>query len=120
MVRSIARHWAALLAAGLILFIVGSCTDVAFATEPAASDHQPPRFLPAIALYRDDRFVALEVGKTFSYTCKEALADTQLTLERTVPVGVRAVGMCIPVPTYSAEDLTPAAAPPKPQPDNTL
>lgn len=88
---------------------------------PAASDHQPPRFLPAVVLYdKDNRFIAMEVGKKFSYTCKAALDDAQATIEKATAAGRRLVGLCIPVPTYSAADLVPAADPPKSSTDNSL
>src|SRR5579859_1790540 len=65
----------------------------------AESDHQPPRFLPAVVLYDGNgRFIAIEVGKTFSYTCKDALGDAQSSIEKATAVGRRLVGLCIPVP----------------------
>jgi len=83
--------------------------QIVSATEPAVSDHQPPRFLPAVVLYdKDDHFLAIEVGKTFSYSCKAALGDAQGTIEKATAAGRRLVGLCIPVPTYSAADLVPA------------
>lgn len=91
------------------------------AAVPAASDHQPPRFLPAVVLYdTDNRFITIEVGKTFAYSCKGALDDAQATIEKATAAGRRLVGLCIPVPTYSAADLVPAADPPKAPADNSL
>lgn len=88
----------------LMLIVAAICTVALSA--PVASDHQPPRFLPAVVLYdKDDRFVAIEVGKTFSFTCKGALDDAQGSIERAAAVGRRLVGLCIPVPTYAAADL---------------
>lgn len=88
---------------------------------PAASDHQPPRFLPAVVLYdTSDRYIALEVGKTFSYSCKAALDDAQATIEKATAAGRRLVGLCIPVPTYNPADLIPASDPPAPTADNSL
>lgn len=96
-----------------------SCS--AHAAVPAASDHQPPRFLPAVVLYdKEDRFIAIEVGKTFSYSCKAALDDAQGTIEKATAAGRRLVGLCVPVPTYNAADLVPTADAPKPDKDNTL
>lgn len=87
---------------------------------PAESDHQPPRFLPAVALYRDNRFIGIQVGTTFSYTCRAALDDTKSTLAKAIPAGAQVVGLCIPIPTYSVLDLTPSADVEKPAVDNTL
>jgi hypothetical protein len=89
---------------------------------PAPADHQPPSFLPAIALYTvDGHFVALEVGKTFSFSCKEALADTQTTLAKATTLSShKAVGLCIPIPTYNAADLIPSKEPPKAPADNQV
>ncbi len=93
---------------------------------PAASDHQPPRFLPGVALYLSNRFVTLQVGKTFSFTCKDALADTQTAIANALengPPGTRAVGLCIPIPTYDPADLAEGAgeqAPPVKSEDNSL
>lgn len=118
------------LTAILILVLIltaQSCTHTCHAADvdqrqvPAASDHQPPRFLPAVILYdKDNRFIAIEVGKTFAYSCKGALDDAQATIEKATAAGRRLVGLCVPVPTYSAADLVPAADPPKAEPDNSL
>jgi len=92
---------------------------VAVASIPATSDHQPPRYLPAVALYINNRFQAVEVGKTFSFTCKDALDDTSSAIAKAVmngPPGTKAVGMCIPIPTYDPADLAEGAGqqePPK-------
>jgi hypothetical protein len=114
----------ALLLAILIGILIGSAlvfTGIVHAAEPAASDHQPPRFLPAVVLYdKDDRFMVIEVGKTFSYTCKGALDDAQATIAKAAAAGRRLVGLCVPVPTYNPADLMPAAEPPKPSADNTV
>jgi hypothetical protein len=75
---------------------------------PAASDHQPPRFLPAVALYINNRFQAVQVGKDFQFTCKAALDDTASAIAKAVengPPGTKAVGFCIPIPTYDPADL---------------
>lgn len=89
--------------------------------QPAASDHQPPRFLPAVVLYdTSDRFIAMEIGKTFSYSCKAALDDAQATIEKATAAGRRLVGLCIPVPTYNPADLVPTADSPKAPADNSL
>lgn len=102
--------------------VLNGCATVPKAAKftPSMSDHQPPRFLPGIALYdHDGRFVAFEVGKTFGYSCKEALDDTQATLEHATTLSNhRAVGLCVPIPTYNAADLVPGAEPAKP--DTTL
>lgn len=105
----------------LSLALAFAIASKGFAAEPAASDHQPPRFLPAIVAYDGDgRYLKLVVGSTFSYTCRGALDDAQASIEKATAAGRRLVGLCIPVPTYSAVDLVPAADPPKPAPDNEL
>lgn len=105
----------------LCLALVFCHSSKCHAATPAASDHQPPCFLPAVVLYdTDNRFIALEVGKTFSYACKGALDDAQATIEKATAAGRRLVGLCIPVPTYSAADLVPADDPPKAEPDNAV
>lgn len=104
----------------LVIFIaIKVCS--AHAATPAASDHQPPRFLPAVVLYdAADHFQAIEVGKTFSYSCRDALKDAQATIEKATAAGRRLIGLCIPVPTYSPADLVPAADPSKSPTDNSL
>lgn len=106
----------------LVLFIaLPLALACAFAATPAESDHQPPRFLPGIVLYDSaGHFIALQVGTTFSYTCKGALDDSQASIEKATAAGRRLIGLCIPVPTYNAADLVPSADPPKPSPDNAL
>lgn len=96
-----------------VLLVMSVATAVTMADNkpyiPAASDHQPPRFLPGVALYRDKRFMALQVGKTFSFTCKDALKDTQSAIAKAIENGgpnILAIGLCIPVPTYDPRDLT--------------
>lgn len=111
-----------------VSIILIPCMYLAFCSEskchaatPAASDHQPPRFLPGIVLYdKDDRFMTIQVGTTFSFTCKAALDDAQASIEKATAAGRRLVGLCIPVPTYSAADLVPASDPPKAPADNSL
>ena len=99
-------------------FVTAPAPDVTII--PAESDHQPPRFLPAVALYSPDgRFIALEVGKMFSYTCKAALDDARGSIEKATAVGRRLIGLCIPVPTYNVADLVPPPEPKK-DADNTL
>lgn len=111
------RHTAPL---GGVITVVGLFLTglVALAATPAESDHQPPRFLPAVVLYdKDGHFMAIEIGKTFSYTCKGALDDAQGSIEKATSAGRRLVGLCVPVPTYNAADLMPAM---EPKPDNSL
>lgn len=114
-------YWAVVLGVVILAVIFIRTSPAAELRQPAASDHQPPRFLPAVVLYdTDNRFQAIEVGKTFSYTCKAALDDAQATIEKATAAGRRLVGLCIPVPTYSPADLVPAADPPKAPADNSL
>lgn len=91
--------------------------DVPFT--PAASDHQPPRFLPAVALYINRRFVKMEVGRLFQITCKDALDDTRTAIAKANengPPGTLAIGLCIPVPTYDPADLSEGAGQQEPPP----
>jgi len=107
------RYFAASFAVVLAISAIAATAQVTNTPyTPAASDHQPPRFLPGVALYRDKRFLALQVGKTFSLSCKEALDDTQSAIAKAIENGgpnILAIGLCIPVPTYSPADLLPGA-----------
>lgn len=116
------RTFAPAFAIILAISAVAAATDIPATNPvfvPAASDHQPPRFLPAVALYRDRRFLALQVGKTFSLTCKAALDDTQTAIAKAIEnggPGILAVGLCVPVPTYDPKDLLDGAGEQEPSP----
>lgn len=74
---------------------------------PAAT--LPPRFLPAVAVYKDKRFMGLVVGKTVHLSCRDALDATQSAIAKHFEAvdGSSAIGLCIPVPTYTVADLVP-------------
>lgn len=99
--------------AALILTTLSLATTHA---DEAKKPSLPPRYMSAVATYDTHlRFVALLTGKTFFLSCKEALEDTQTAIAKATelaPLGSRAVGMCLPIPTYSYDDLIP-------QPDDT-
>lgn len=90
-------------------------------TKPAASDHQPPRFLSAVAVYRNNRFAGFSAGKTFFLSCREALEDTQTAVAKGTEKGLKVIGLCIPIPTYDPADLAEGMAPALPDaPDNQV
>lgn len=95
---------------GFVVLGLIACA-VALADEPPAfAQHAlPPTYLSAIVTYdAHGRFVTLVTGSTRFTSCRDALDDTQSALAKHAeyaPKGSRAEGACIPLHTYSAEDL---------------
>lgn len=96
-------------------------------TPPAAAATLPHLFLPAVAVYKDKRFLGLVVGKTIHLSCRDALDATQSAIAKHFEAvdGSTAIGLCIPVQAFSVADLIPPElAKPgdkvKPADDNTV
>lgn len=100
-------------AIGLLVLSIANFAGAATPSyTPAASDKFPPTFLPGVALYVNHRFVKLIVGSTRFTSCHEAVQDTQTVLEKYLESeGQSAIGMCVPIPTYSPQDLVSQDAP---------
>lgn len=99
-----AVKWTAAALGTLMLAVM--CAAVALAADRAPL---PPTYLSAIATYdKDGRFVALNSGTTRYLSCREALEDARLSLEKAIeyqPNGAHSEGLCIPLHTYASTDL---------------
>lgn len=101
-------------------------------TPPAGAVTLPHLFLPAVAVYKDKRFLGLVVGKTIHLSCRDALDATQSAIAKHFEAvdGSTAIGLCIPVQAFSVADLVPPelatpkfpphTAPAKPEDDNQV
>lgn len=112
---------------GLIMQKIAAPAEGGDTTVPnKASQALPPRFLPGVAVYKDKRFMGLIVGKTVHFSCRDALDATQSAIAKHFEAvdGSSAIGLCIPVPTYTVADLVPPELTipksTKPADDNTV
>lgn len=113
---------------GLIMQKIAAPAEGGDTTANPTNVALPHRFLPAVAVYKDKRFMGLVVGKTVHMTCRDALEATQSAIAKHFEAvdGSSAIGLCIPIATYSVADLMPPPAlgapgeKVKPADDNTV
>lgn len=94
------------VAALALLFLGALCVLPVFASDVRL----PPMYLSGVATYDTaGRFVALRTGTTRFLSCREALDDARVSLEKAIeyqPKGAHSEGLCVPLHTYNATDLT--------------
>lgn len=97
--------------AALALLFFGVLIALAGCASAPKRTGLPPTFLSGVATYdTDQRFVALRTGTTRFLSCREALDDARVSLEKAIeyqPKGARSVGLCIPLHTYTMADFRP-------------